>query len=131
MTRPHDHDGEQARYGLCLTCADAGADPAAPSPPTQLTLPDPPPGFDCDTNDPTHDHLRLTGQTQRVLDVMADGRWRTLAELAEATGDPEASVSARLRDLRKPKFGGYRIERQRLTAGSHAYRLRRRVDPGR
>jgi predicted transcriptional regulator len=46
-------------------------------------------------------------QARRVIGCMADGAWRTLAEISAATGDPEASVSARLRDMRK---AGWRIE---------------------
>jgi hypothetical protein len=53
---------------------------------------------------------------------MLDHQWHTLADLA-TTGDPEASVSARLRDLRKPKFGGFHIERRYVSAGLWAYRL--------
>jgi len=43
---------------------------------------------------------------------------------------PEASVSARLRDLRKAKFGGYRVERQRVREGRglYHYRLTGRTD---
>jgi DNA-binding Lrp family transcriptional regulator len=47
-----------------------------------------------------------------VYRLMVDGQWRTLAEIAEATGAPEASVSARLRDLRKRKFGGHVVARR-------------------
>lgn len=57
--------------------------------------------------DPDEDDERLTGQILRVFDVMKDGRWRTLAEIASVTGDPPASISAQLRHLRKPKFGAY------------------------
>jgi hypothetical protein len=45
------------------------------------------------------DGKRLNEQTRRVFERMKDGTWRTLREIAAATGDPEASVSARLRDL--------------------------------
>lgn len=61
---------------------------------------------------------RLNEQTRRVYDVMADGRWRTLAEVSAATGDPEASVSARLRDLRKKRFGNFRVDRRRRGEAS-------------
>jgi len=44
---------------------------------------------------------------------MRDGEWRTLGEISEATGHPEASVSARLRDFRKPRFGGHTVNRRR------------------
>src|SRR6266446_4572717 len=58
------------------------------------------------------DGQRLALQHNRVLAVMRDGREHTLAEIALITRDPEASVSARLRDLRKPRFGGHNIQRR-------------------
>jgi hypothetical protein len=56
---------------------------------------------------------------------MRDGQWRTLYEIAKATGDPETSTSAQLRHLRKPRFGGYVVEKRRrtATAGTWEYRL--------
>jgi hypothetical protein len=63
------------------------------------------------------DGKRLNAQTQKVFDLMKDGQWRTLAAISEATGAPEASVSARLRDLKKRKFGGFRVERRRVGEG--------------
>jgi hypothetical protein len=79
--------------------------------------------FDGSTYEPPLDADRLGAQAKAVFDLMADGRWRTLAEISEATGCPEASVSARLRDFRKDKFGGNEVERERLGAGLHRYRL--------
>jgi hypothetical protein len=70
------------------------------------------------------DGQRLHRQHNRVCALMRDGVWRTLAEIAAATGDPEASVSARLRDLRKPRFGSYLVDRQRRGPGLFEYRLR-------
>jgi len=75
------------------------------------------------TYDPVQDRRRLAGQCLKVWAVMRDQDWRTLAELATATGSPEASVSARLRDLRKPRFGGHVVERRRRTVGQWEYRL--------
>jgi hypothetical protein len=48
-----------------------------------------------------------------------------LFEIAAVTGDPQTSTSAQLRHLRKPRFGGYRIDKRRrvATAGSWEYRL--------
>jgi hypothetical protein len=43
---------------------------------------------------------------------MKDGQWRTLEEIAQATGDPQASVSAQLRHLRKNKFGSYIVNKR-------------------
>ena len=67
---------------------------------------------------------RLNAQSRLVARLMVDGCWRSLAEIAAATGAPEASVSARLRDLRKPANGGHTVERRRRGgAGTHEYRL--------
>ena len=75
--------------------------------------------FDGNTYDPLLDWRRLNAQSARVFIVMNDKEWRTLAEIEAITGDPQASISARLRDLRKDKFGG------------HTVRKRRRGEPGR
>jgi len=79
--------------------------------------------FDGATYDPERDRDRLTAQIRRVYTLMRDGQWRTLSEISQATGDPEASVSARLRDLRKPKWGGYLVERHYVTRGLWQYRV--------
>jgi len=68
--------------------------------------------FDGATYDPAFDHARLEKQLGRVYAAMSDRAWRTLTEISSLTGDPESSISARLRDLRKPKFGGYIINRR-------------------
>ena len=57
------------------------------------------------TVDENRDGDRLRAQLHRVRTLMWDQAWRTLAEISAVTGDPEASISARLRDLRKKKFG--------------------------
>jgi hypothetical protein len=54
---------------------------------------------------------------------MSDGLYHTLTYLATRIGAPEASVSARLRDLRKPRFGAYIIERKPHLFGGYAYRM--------
>lgn len=61
--------------------------------------------------------IRLGAQLRRIFQLMRDGRWRTLDEIAEVTGDPAASVSAQLRHLRKPRFGSHTVERR--VRGSH------------
>jgi hypothetical protein len=82
------------------------------------------PHRDGQTYDHARDARRLAGQQCRVVALMKDGAWRTLAEIAAYTSDPEASVSARLRDLRKPRFGGYIVERPYVERGLFRYRLR-------
>lgn len=74
------------------------------------------------TFDPARDTSRLNRQALAVWRVMRDGQWHTLAELSGATGYPEASVSARLRDLRKRRFGSRRVDRMYLGDGLHAYK---------
>lgn len=70
-----------------------------------------------DRDGATYDHAldfgRLNRQARQVADVMADGRWHTLGDIALVTGASEASISARLRDMRKERFGGFNIERRR------------------
>lgn len=60
-------------------------------------------------------------QRDVLCDVMLSARrcetWLTLDELADLTLYPPASISARLRHLRKPQFGGFVVEkRQRASA---------------
>lgn len=79
--------------------------------------------FDGATYDHARDSARLGDQMASVFDLMKDGQWRTLQEIAGAVGAPESSVSARLRDLRKPRFGGYRVERRYICRGCFKYQL--------
>lgn len=69
------------------------------------------------------DGTRLNAQAQDVFGLMQDGHWRTLAEISAITGHPEASVSARLRDLRKPHLGGFTVDRRHISKGVWAYRV--------
>lgn len=71
------------------------------------------------------DNIRLKGQLQKVRDFMADGAWRTLAEIAGRVSGSEAGVSARLRDLRKQRFGSFHVERRRRAGheGLWEYRV--------
>lgn len=81
--------------------------------------------FDGATLRPELDHKRLSGQLSRVWTLCRDGRWRTLGEIASTTGSPESSVSARLRDLRKMRFGGHLVDRRhRGEPGSGLYEYR-------
>ena len=73
---------------------------------------------------PEHDLARLSGQNQRIYGILLIayrlGLWLTLGEIQDWTrtedrpkGDPEASISAQLRHLRKPRFGSHTIEKRR------------------
>lgn len=81
------------------------------------------PDMDGVTYEPTRDRARLTGQLAAVYRLMRDGRWRTLYDISVEAGGSEASVSARLRDLRKPQFGRYTVERRNVGGGLWEYRI--------
>lgn len=81
------------------------------------------PDHDGETYESERDKPRLNAQMRRVFEAMSDRRWHTLGDLAHSTGDPEASISARLRDLRKPKFGGFVIDRKYVGNGLFTYKM--------
>lgn len=69
------------------------------------------------------DCVRLTGQLERIFNVIKDGQWRTLNAIEAETDDPPASISAQLRHLRKPRFGSHIIEKKHVGNGLYIYRL--------
>jgi len=78
------------------------------------------------TYDPENDRDRLAAQLNRVWNAMKDGEWRTLWEIEAITHDPLQSVSARLRDFRKERFGSHTVNRRRISPdnrGLFAYQL--------
>lgn len=89
-----------------------------------------PPQFDGATYQPARDYARLQNQLGRVYRVLQSGRWLTLPEIASLTGDPEASISARIRDLRKEKFGGFAVEHRVRAGPSGLWEYRLRCDLG-
>lgn len=72
-----------------------------------------------DNEDPERLHRQLTA----VLNLMRDGQYRTLAEIHAAVGGSEAGVSARLRDLRKGKFGAHEVQRRHRKKRLFEYRV--------
>lgn len=77
--------------------------------------------FDGSDYKPELDQVRLTGQLKRIYDFMSDGQWWSVQEISNFTGDPENSVSAQLRNLRKLRFGGHTIERERKGNPKYGY----------
>lgn len=75
-----------------------------------------------DTIDPKIDGPRLLTALERIRDGMADGKWRTLKAVAALGFCSEAGASARLRDLRRPKWGSHAIESRRVHGGLWEYR---------
>ena len=86
--------------------------------------------FDGPDYDPKYDLIRLRGQMSRIWHLMIDGQWRTLSEIEAATHDPQASISAQLRHLRKPRFGSYVVDKRprgERERGLFEYRLTRQA----
>ena len=79
--------------------------------------------FDGADYNPARDDARLTGQILRVWNCMSGGAWKTLRQISDETGDPESSISAQLRHLRKRRFGSHTIEREYIHNGVYKYRL--------
>lgn len=82
-----------------------------------------PPRFNGADYQPDRDNARLGAQFLRIFNLMSDGNWRTLREISQATGDPEASASAQLRHARKKRFGGHVVEREHRGNGLYAYKI--------
>jgi len=82
--------------------------------------------FDGVTYEPEHDEPRLFKQLRLVARVLENSQWWTLWELHEATSIPLQSISARIRDLRKDRWGARLVDRRRRAAparGLFEYRL--------
>lgn len=76
---------------------------------------------------PERDKRRLSGQIELIFNLVRDEKWRTLREIAQATGAPEASVSAQLRHLRKRCFGGHTVNKRHRgepANGLYEYQLK-------
>lgn len=66
----------------------------------------------------------LNKQMKAVYKVVKNGKWITLADLSAKANASEASVSARLRDFRKPQYGSMTVERRHVKGtGRYEYRL--------
>jgi len=85
--------------------------------------------FDGGTFDRERDGERLSRQYSACFSLMSDHKWWTLSKLSDEVSirigkhASEASVSARIRDMRKEKFGGHVVDRQNVGGGLWVYRL--------
>lgn len=73
------------------------------------------------------DKPRLDSQQIAVRSLMDDGQYRTVEAVGvwlrtKGITATESSITARLRALRNPKFGGYIVEKTQLRPGLFAYR---------
>jgi len=81
--------------------------------------------FDGDDYKPERDDARLARQYARIFDLMKDGKWRSLYDIWYLTGDPESSISAQLRHMRKRRFGAHTVNRRYVDSmdGLYEYQL--------
>ena len=77
-----------------------------------------------DPDDPaTNREPRLKRQLVHVYEcLLLDDL--TLEEISQKINAPTSSVSARIRDLRKPRFGDFRVDREHIENGLYRYMLR-------
>lgn len=107
----HDHEARIARTGICSVCIAAESAGVEVVPESQAGV--------------QHDLFgALDGQVGQVLEVLQDGRWHTLRQMAGELEIPEQSVSARIRDLRKPHFGRHTIERRKVAGHPPIFQYR-------
>lgn len=69
------------------------------------------------------DGVRLAGQALKVFNYMKDSKWRSIRDIATEINEPETSVSAQLRNLRKQSFGGHTVDKIHVGDGFWRYRL--------
>ena len=80
--------------------------------------------FDGQTYNPKKDGKRLETALFNVANLMSDEHWRTLESIATKAKCSEAGASARLRDLRKDKFGSHTVERRRVKGADGLWEYR-------
>lgn len=92
---------------------------------TPPPLPSPARGeaFDGRTYQSDRDYTRLTGQLLAVFELMKDGKFRTLSEIQETVEGSQTAISARLRDLRKEKYGAHQVDSEYVSRGLYRYRV--------
>lgn len=81
------------------------------------------PSFNGSDYVPARDDARLTVQYRRIFELMKDQQFRSLSDIEEKTQDPQASISAQLRHMRKPRFGGHEVNKRYRGHGLYEYQL--------
>lgn len=69
------------------------------------------------------DFDKFNAQAKRVWNQTVGRGWFTLDRIAAETYDPVQSISARLRDFRKEKFGSHTVERRQIERGVFEYKV--------
>lgn len=73
--------------------------------------------FDGETYESSLDQVRMTRQLRAVFEFMKDGSWYTPERISAHCGGSVAGITARIRDLRKDRFGAYKVSSRRVGRG--------------
>lgn len=68
--------------------------------------------FDSESYCDEIDYKPLRGQLALIFALIKDGEYRTLADIVDECGGRIKSTAARLRDLRKPEYGSYIVDKK-------------------
>lgn len=77
---------------------------------------------DGETFNRERDRDRLDTAASRIFARMQDRKWYTIQKLAKVGRCSENTATARVRDLRKPQFGGWIVDRRHEGEGKWVYR---------
>lgn len=80
--------------------------------------------FDGVTYDPRVDYTRLAPEMIEIYEVMKDGGWYFPEEICVLTGIERDSLTARIRDFRIERNGGFNVESERVKGRLWRYRIR-------
>ena len=81
------------------------------------------PDFDGDDYVADRDNARLTNQIDKVRMYMENAGYLTVKQIAADLKQPEPSVSAQIRNLRKDRFGARTVNREYRGDGCYAFKL--------
>ena len=81
------------------------------------------PDFDGDDYVANRDNTRLTNQIDKVRMYMENAGYLTVKQIAADLKQPEPSVSAQIRNLRKDRFGARTVNREYRGNGCYAFKL--------
>lgn len=76
-----------------------------------------------------NEKIRTDRQVDAVRSILCGGLWWTFGDLQKELWHfydihaSEAGISARIRDLRKPEFGGHTIDRRKCEGHLYEYRM--------
>lgn len=67
--------------------------------------------------------MKMTPLRNKVLDLLCDGNWHSTSSLSQQLKTSIGNVTSRIRDLRLPEYGHYRIKTRRIKGNRYEYQL--------